>query len=130
MVPVFIVYGLYFIISGSSSPGGAFGGGMAFGAAGFLVVLARENSESWVFDLRWVHISFVLGLGVIIFSASLSLLLGGGFLDTKMIVGGGDAYQISPHSLVRSRDRTRCRLWVYHNSCRDDAYALRKLLDQ
>ncbi len=59
------------------------------GAAGFLITLAREEDESWVFDLKWVRISLVLGLGMIISASSLSLLLGGGFLDTKIIVGVG-----------------------------------------
>jgi multisubunit Na+/H+ antiporter MnhB subunit len=89
LVPIFFVYGLYLIITGSFSPGGAFGGGIALGVAVFLIILAREENESWIFDLRWVHTSFALGFSLIIFAASLSLLLGGSFLDIKIVVGVG-----------------------------------------
>ncbi len=89
LTPLILVYASYLIIMESSSPGGAFGGGVVFSVAACLVVVAEETGERFASNLKWVNKGRSLGLGIIIIVASLSLLLMGRFLDTRIIIWKG-----------------------------------------
>lgn len=89
LAPLFFVYGLYLIIMGVLSPGGAFGGGVVFGVAACLTLVAEETREGPAYNLKSVRMGRTLGFAMIIVTASISLMVMGRFLDTRMIVGEG-----------------------------------------
>jgi len=83
-----LVYSCYLILTGVSSPGGAFGGGVVVGIAASLS-LAAEEKERVQFDHERLHAIRLVGFGGIVLASAASVFLAGGFLGSANLGGGG-----------------------------------------
>jgi len=82
-----LVYSCCLILTGVSSPGGAFGGGVVVGIAASLSLAAKE--ERLQFDHERLHAIRLLGFGGIVLASAASVFLPGGFLGSADLGGGG-----------------------------------------
>jgi multisubunit Na+/H+ antiporter MnhB subunit len=81
------IYAIYLVITGISSPGGTFGGGVVVGVAACLGVVAEEGGRKLVIGTKWAHRGRNLGFVLVIAVALIGLLLIGNFLDTGLSTG-------------------------------------------
>jgi hypothetical protein len=84
------VYALYLVITGISSPGGTFGGGVVIGVAACLGVVAEEGGGRLVIGTRWALRGRNLGFAVVIGIACFGLAYSGQLLDTGLTTDLGD----------------------------------------
>jgi len=81
MVPFIILYGVYVLINGESSPGGGFQAGALFAIA---VILSRlVHGEKAVFNISGNTALILAGIGTFVygFVGVLTLMYGGNFLE-------------------------------------------------
>jgi multisubunit Na+/H+ antiporter MnhB subunit len=89
LTPLIFVYALYLVVTGISSPGGTFGGGVVVGVAACLGVVAEEGGGRLVIGSSWALKGRNLGLGIVIIVACLGLLWAGNMFDTGLKTGLG-----------------------------------------
>lgn len=86
MIPIIVVFGIYVLIHGESSPGGGFQGGAILAAAVILARLAHGAAQGErrlpTGALVWVA---SIGLGIYTGAGLLAMLFGGNFLDYGVI---------------------------------------------
>ena len=86
LVPFSLVYAVYVLIVGDSSPGGGFQAGVVLG---FGIVLARliMGQESTIFNIKMKNTLVLAGVGTFIYSLAgwLTLAGGGKFLDYSFL---------------------------------------------
>jgi multicomponent Na+:H+ antiporter subunit B len=101
LTPLIFVYALYLVVTGISSPGGTFGGGVVVGVAACLGVVAEEGGGRLIIGIRWALRSRNLGFASVIVVACFGLLWTGNFLDTGLSTGLGGILQ-SPMVIILS----------------------------
>lgn len=82
MVPFIIVFGVYVLIHGESSPGGGFQAGAIVASA---LILARLTLGKWHgvrrFPTRWLIWLASIGVGIYALAGVLPVLMGAAYLD-------------------------------------------------
>ena len=86
MVPLIVVFGIYVLLHGESSPGGGFQAGAIVAAAFVLARLTLGNRQGGRSLPMWLLTVIACGgLGIYMFGGILPLLLGANFLDYAAI---------------------------------------------
>jgi hypothetical protein len=83
------IYAIYLVITGITSPGGTFGGGVVVGVAACLGVVAEEGGGRFDIGIRWANRGRNLGFVDVTAVALVGILLTGNFLDTGLTTGFG-----------------------------------------
>ena len=82
MIPLILVFGIYVLLHGESSPGGGFQAGAIVAAALLLVRLALGNRQAALRIPQGLLVWLAcIGLGIYMFGGILPLILGANFLD-------------------------------------------------
>lgn len=85
MVPLLLVFGVYVLIHGESSPGGGFQAGAIVAAAIILARLTLGDQKGQRFSMSLLIWMACIGLGVYMLGGILPLIFGANFLDYSAI---------------------------------------------
>lgn len=88
LTPLIFAYALYLVITGVSSPGGAFGGGVVVGVAACLAVVGEEGKRRPALKLGSAVLSRDLGFGLIILASVATIATSGIIFDTGSLRAG------------------------------------------
>jgi len=81
LVPFILLFALYVVFHGHSSPGGGFQGGTFLAAAAILIRLVRGKGESWGFSRRQALIVASIGGSLYVWIGIIPMFYGKQFLD-------------------------------------------------